>query len=446
MIKDVIKDADQHMDKSVTALNHEFATVRTGRASGSLLEKITVDYYGVQTPLLQIASVSTPEPQMLVVSPYDRSAMSNIERAIQASDLGLNPSNDGIVIRLPFPPLTEERRRELVKLCKQYAEEARVATRNIRRDANDRLKKMEKDGEISQDDLHRGEDEIQKITDGHVGPHRRGVRSQRSRDHGGLNGVTPASNSLVSFFEGDEARELLGHLDTDRIPRHIAVIMDGNGRWAAKRALPRLAGHKAGAKAVREVIAAALELGIEVLTIYSFSSENWSRPADEVGGLMKLFVEVLEREFDNLQERGVRVRVAGRKDDLPSKTRAAFDRVELRTAANDRMTLVVALNYGGRVEIIDAVRSIATDVESGALAPAAIDEDMISARLYTSGLPDPDLVVRTSGEMRISNFLLWQIAYSELYVTDTLWPDFDRTSLLKAITEFQGRTRRFGGS
>lgn len=168
MIKDVIKDADQHMDKTVTALNHEFASVRTGRASGQLLENIHIDYYGVQTPLLQIASVSTPEAQLLVVTPYDKTALSSIEKAIQASDLGLNPNSDGQVIRLPFPPLTEERRKELVKLCKSYAEEARVAVRNIRRDANERLKKMEKASEISQDDFHRAEDEIQKITDGHV--------------------------------------------------------------------------------------------------------------------------------------------------------------------------------------------------------------------------------------------------------------------------------------
>lgn len=168
MIKDITKEASDRMDKSVVALNHEFSTVRTGRASGSLLEGLHVDYYGAPTPLQQIASVSVPEPQMLVVSPYDKTAIKSIEKAIQASDLGLNPSNDGQVIRLPFPPLTEERRRELVKLCKNYAEEARVAVRNIRREANDKLKHSEKNGEISQDDLHRAEDDIQKITDAHI--------------------------------------------------------------------------------------------------------------------------------------------------------------------------------------------------------------------------------------------------------------------------------------
>ncbi len=168
MTNDIIKEADDHMKKSVAALNHEFTTVRTGRASGAILEKIQIDYYGTPTPLLQIAGVSSPEPQLLVISPYDRTAMGAIEKAILASDLGLNPSNDGQVIRLPFPPLTEERRRDLVKLVKHYAEEARVAVRNIRRDANDRMKRAEKDAEISQDELHRAETEVQKITDLHI--------------------------------------------------------------------------------------------------------------------------------------------------------------------------------------------------------------------------------------------------------------------------------------
>jgi len=169
MIKELTKQTSDRMDKSIKALSNEFATVRTGRASTSLLDKLTVDYYGVQTPLLQIASVSVPEPQLLVIQPYDKSAMTNIEKAIQASDLGLTPNSDGTVIRLPFPPLTEERRKELVKVCKHYAEEARVGVRNIRREANDKLKHAERDHEISQDDMHRTEDEIQKLTDSHTG-------------------------------------------------------------------------------------------------------------------------------------------------------------------------------------------------------------------------------------------------------------------------------------
>lgn len=257
--------------------------------------------------------------------------------------------------------------------------------------------------------------------------------------------MAPDAHSLRSFFESSDSTPLLDQLDLGAVPTHVAIIMDGNGRWATQRALPRLAGHKAGAKAVREAITTALELGVRVLTVYSFSSENWTRPAEEVSGLMNLFVEVLEREFTNLQAEGVRVRVAGRMSSLPAKTRKAFERVEERTAGNDRLTLVVALNYGGRDELCDAVRSIAERTAAGELDPASIDDSTIANSLYTAGLPDPDLVIRTSGEMRISNFLLWQIAYSELYVTETLWPDFDRTEFLRAIVDYQHRSRRFGG-
>jgi undecaprenyl diphosphate synthase len=258
--------------------------------------------------------------------------------------------------------------------------------------------------------------------------------------------LAPDETSRAAFFSGDEGRTgVLARLDPDNVPAHIAIIMDGNGRWAAGRGLPRLAGHRAGAKAVREVIAASLELGVGYLTIYSFSSENWNRPADEVSGLMDLFVEVLERELDNLQKMNVCVLVAGRRSDLPTKTEAAFARTEQATSSNTAMTLVVALNYGARAEIVDAVRGIAHAVADGHLDPDEIGEETISRHLYTPDVPDPDLVIRTSGEMRVSNFLLWQIAYSEFWVTDTLWPDFDRFDLLDAVLEFQGRSRRFGG-
>ena len=222
--------------------------------------------------------------------------------------------------------------------------------------------------------------------------------------------------------------------------------MDGNGRWAAKRGLPRIAGHSAGAKAVREAIASAIELQVDYLTIYSFSSENWNRPDDEVSGLMRLFVDVLERELTNLNRMNVRVQVIGRKEGLPRATREAFDRVVASTADNSGLTLVVALNYGARGEITSAVRALAADVAAGSLSPDDIDEESVASRLYTAGIPDPDLLIRTSGEMRLSNFLLWQIAYSELWVTATLWPDFSRVDFLRAVVDFQHRDRRFGGS
>ncbi len=258
--------------------------------------------------------------------------------------------------------------------------------------------------------------------------------------------MTPDDASRHSFFKNKKAEHLLADFDPSRAPTHVAVIMDGNGRWAAKRGLPRLAGHSAGAKSVREAIAASIELGIRYLTLYSFSSENWTRPDDEVSGLMRLFVEVLERELVNLQKMHVRVRVIGRMSQLPPATREAFERVEAATAANEGLTLVVALNYGGRIELTEAARAIAEMVAAGELKPSEITEETVSANLYTAGIPDPDLLVRTSGEMRVSNFLLWQIAYSELWVTATLWPDFGRTDLLRAVVDYQKRDRRFGGS
>lgn len=238
----------------------------------------------------------------------------------------------------------------------------------------------------------------------------------------------------------------MAQLDLDAIPDHVAMIMDGNGRWAAKRGLPRSLGHKAGARAVREVIEAALELGISYLTLFSFSSENWRRPAEEVEVLMNLFAEVITDESPSLIRHGVRVRVIGSEEGVPAQTMEAFDRVEYLTRGGKAMTLVIALNYGGRMEIVEATRRIATEVRQGTLEPDEIDEAVVSAHLFTRDIPDPDLVVRTSGELRVSNFLLWQIAYSELWVTSVLWPDFRKGHLLRAVTDFQGRSRRFGGT
>lgn len=256
----------------------------------------------------------------------------------------------------------------------------------------------------------------------------------------------PASpEARGGFFSADPGPALLERIDLARVPRHVAVIMDGNGRWAAARGLPRVAGHRAGAKAVRELIAAAIELGIGYLTIYSFSSENWSRPADEVSGLMRLFVEVLERELTNLERMDVRVLVTGDLDALPESTRSAFLSTAERTRGNTTLTLVVALNYGGRAEIVHAARTLARRAAAGELDPDRITDADVAHALYLPEVPDPDLVIRTSGEMRVSNFLLWQIAYAEFWVTDTLWPDFDRYDVLRAVADFESRSRRFGG-
>lgn len=260
-----------------------------------------------------------------------------------------------------------------------------------------------------------------------------------------MTGLSPDESSRAKFFRGKRGAELLGEFDPARAPKHVAIIMDGNGRWAERRGLPRLAGHSAGAKAVREAITASIELGFGYLTIFSFSSENWSRPRDEVSGLMTLFAEVLERELGNLERMQVRVRVIGAMAELPAETAGAFERCIAKTAEKDGLTLVVALNYGGRADIVNAARTLAARAVAGEISVAEIGEDTVAGALATAGIPDPDLVVRTSGEQRVSNFLLWEIAYSELWVTSVLWPDFKRNDLLRAVVDYQKRDRRFGG-
>ncbi len=228
------------------------------------------------------------------------------------------------------------------------------------------------------------------------------------------------------------------------IPRHVAIIMDGNGRWAHRRGLPRSEGHEAGATSVRKVVRACGKMGVEALTLYSFSTENWSRPEEEVSALMGLLEHYLRNEQGEMMERRVRLRAIGQVERLPPIIQALIAEVTALTAANEGMNLVIAVSYGSRAELTDAVRAIAAEVARGALAPEAIDEQTISDHLYTATLPDPDLLIRTSGEMRLSNFLLWQVAYSELYVTDVLWPDFREPDLIDAFEAFAARQRRFG--
>jgi undecaprenyl diphosphate synthase len=239
--------------------------------------------------------------------------------------------------------------------------------------------------------------------------------------------------------------ELLELVRGERLPTHIAVIMDGNGRWATQRGLPRVAGHSEGVKATRSIVRAADLLGIRYLTLYAFSSENWSRPGEEVAALMTLLEQAVDQELPELMARNISLRVIGRPNGVPGPVRRAIDRVAHATARNTGMVLVVAFNYGGRDEIVDACRRLARQVQTGQLAPEAIDETHIGRALYTADLPDPDLLVRTSGELRVSNFLLWQIAYTELWVTPILWPDFGPRDLYRAIAEYQRRERRFGG-
>ncbi|MBM3505532.1 MAG: isoprenyl transferase [Alphaproteobacteria bacterium] len=228
------------------------------------------------------------------------------------------------------------------------------------------------------------------------------------------------------------------------VPRHVAIIMDGNGRWAKARGLPRIAGHQRGAEAVREAIKGCIELGIGVLTLFAFSSENWRRPAAEVSHLMTLLQVYVRRELGELAGAGVRVSFIGDRGGLPRETQELLRHAEQETAANRRLLLQVALNYGARRELVEACRKIAIEAVAGRIDPAQIDEASIATRLETAGVPDPDLLIRTSGEKRLSNFLLWQVAYGELLFMDTLWPDFTRQHLRQAVDEFQQRERRYG--
>ena len=234
-------------------------------------------------------------------------------------------------------------------------------------------------------------------------------------------------------------------VDPARLPRHVAIIMDGNGRWAKARGLDRSAGHRNGAGAVRTVVTEAFRLGIEVVTLYSFSVENWRRPENEIAELMRLCALYLDAERETLRRERIRFRHVGSREGLPASVLEGLDRLTRETADCDRGTLCLAINYGSRNEILEATRSLAADAAAGRIDAASIDERAFSDRLHTSGLPDPDLLIRTAGEMRLSNYLLWQLSYAELYVTDTLWPDFGAESLREAVRAFAARDRRFGG-
>ncbi len=238
--------------------------------------------------------------------------------------------------------------------------------------------------------------------------------------------------------------ELRERILAQPLPRHVAIIMDGNGRWATSRGLPRVAGHAEGVKAVRNTVRAAGEIGVEYLTLYAFSSENWNRPRHEVSTLMSLLERSIDRELPELMQRNVRFRVIGRPTGVPREVQRRIDHVVRTTGANTGLTLLMAFNYGARDEIVDAFRRLARDVQDGRVKPEEIDEVRVGRALYTDGVPDPDLLIRTSGEMRVSNFLLWQIAYTELWVTPTRWPDFAARDLYLAVADFQQRDRRFG--
>jgi undecaprenyl diphosphate synthase len=249
-------------------------------------------------------------------------------------------------------------------------------------------------------------------------------------------------------FQGPEKPippALKSQVDPARVPRHVAVIMDGNGRWAHKRGLPRVAGHRAGARTVREVVEASRELGVRYLTLYTFSSENWKRPKQEVRALMSLLRKYMQDELEEMLHYRIGMRVIGRIETLPPKLRDEIQDIVAKTSHCDKMTVILALSYSGRMEIVDAARKMAARCQAGELKPSDIDEKLFAEHLYLPECPEPDLLIRTSGEYRLSNFMLWQLSYSELYITPTLWPDFSKKDFCRAIIDYQKRDRRFGG-
>jgi undecaprenyl diphosphate synthase len=251
-----------------------------------------------------------------------------------------------------------------------------------------------------------------------------------------------ALDDLLSVLTSGSPEEALARqVDFDRLPSHVAVIMDGNGRWAAQRHLPRVEGHRAGIDSVRDVVEGSARLGIQVLTLYAFSVENWKRPVTEVSTLMALLKRYLRLELNTLLRNNIRFRVIGREEELARDIREELKAAEVKTAGNTGMLFNIALNYGGRAEIVEAARRLL----AAQIRPEELDEQRFAGFLYTAGQPDPDLLIRTSGEMRVSNFLLWQIAYAEIWVTDTLWPDFRKRDLLEAVLAYQKRDRRYGG-
>ena len=244
--------------------------------------------------------------------------------------------------------------------------------------------------------------------------------------------------------QSESVLECQGLKAKGNLPRHVAIIMDGNGRWATRRGLPRIAGHQAGRRSVREVVEGCGELGVECLTLFTFSSENWSRPPAEVRALMRFLHQVLIEEVKALDDNNVRLETIGRREDLPAEVNEELDRTMARLRDNQGLRLILALSYGGRRELVDCFQKLMAEVQAGRLRAEEVDEALVEKHLYTGDWPNPDLLIRTSGEMRLSNFLLWQLAYAEIYVTDILWPDFRKADLFQAISEYQKRDRRFG--
>ena len=393
MINETEVEAKEGMAKTIAALEVTYQRIRTGRANPSLLDSIEVDYYGNPTPLKQVCNISVENAKTLSISPWEKDMVVPIEKAIQSSDLGLQPITSGEVIRVILPDLTEETRRELIKVAKSEAENSKVSIRNQRRDANGMLKEYLNEKEISEDDLKRGEELIQNATDEFI----------------------KKVDSLLIEKEKD--------------------LLDLN----------KEKGHKAGVKKARLAVEFFLENGIKELTLFAFSTENWGRQKKEVKALMKLFLEAINEQTPDLIKNKVKLNFIGEISRFDKVLIKQIKKSQENTSKYDsKMNLNIAISYGGRWDLEQALKKIIDDILKETIKIRNLNEDLISNYLSTSQIEDPDMIIRSGGEKRISNFFLWQAAYSEIYFSDKLWPDFNEKDFKKALNEFSSRKRKFG--
>ncbi|MEZ5473982.1 MAG: polyprenyl diphosphate synthase [Steroidobacteraceae bacterium] len=419
MIEDLKHDAGQRMQKCVETFQADLRKLRTGRAHPSLVENMKVDYYGSDVPLKQVANVAVEDARTLTISPWEKNMVGAIEKAIHKSDLGLTPMTAGAVIRLPLPPLTEERRRDITKVVRADAENARVAIRNVRRDVIGDIKEALKAKLLSQDEEKRGGGRDPEVIQRMITISIRSSAPKKKE----IMQVQRCRHAIAAAYRDHHGRER---------PR---------GRRRA---------------ACRAISATRMDLGRCVcvsnrrharhrLRRRRYSRlKNWRRPVEEVGSLMSLFLDSLDREVAALDRDGVRITFIGDRHTLSVKLQSRMAEAEHLTKDNVRLRLQLAISYGGRWDILNAVRHVARAALSGSIGVEQIDEAVFTAALALSDVPDPDLFIRTGGEHRISNFLLWNLAYTELYFTDVLWPDFKQADFEAALTAFGARERRFG--
>ena len=434
--KDFLDDLSKKMITSVEHLSNELSSMRTNRAHTGLVTGIIIDYFGTSMKLSELGQVSVSDGSMILIQLWDKSAIEMVAKEIESSGIGINPSIDGDLIRLVVPPLTEERRIDLVKIVKKKSEDAKISVRNVRRNAMDEIKVLEKNGELSQDDSRRLQSEIQKNTDKSI----EDISQISQNKENELMEVWKILDNDSSEILKEKIQEIFKSSKLS-VPNHVGFIMDGNRRWAAENKKPVFYGHKEGTKNLESLVDFSIKIGIKFLTIYTFSTENWERPKLEVNYITKtLLSESLNENFDNLNKLGVKIVIKGSIDKLDNPLKNKIINAQKKTQQNKSISLVIAFDYGGRNEIVNTVKKILDDnIDS-----KNVTEELFDKYINRNEVPDPDLIIRTGGEYRLSNFLIWQSAYSEFYTSEVLWPDFSKYDFFEALESYSLRNRKFG--